>query len=396
MKSFKIFPLIIILTVFSGAFSVYHFISAQSHTCVTYRIASWNGCEPLISTAGTISTDKYSAVVNAYYSSNGADYNTLDWPALYIEYGRSDTNDFSETSDLRGQGKGTKTEGFILEGLEEGVWYQYRAALNWVGGVKYGDVKRFQAVKKIMPEEPTVTTTTSNTQTTNSTPVETKTTTTNNNTTTNNTTNTTTNSTTTTQKSTNTGTWSIFGTTRKNIAPVNEPLFKNVDERSGFKLAIDDERTEVRQGDTVTIKVRYENNNTKSFSNGSVEVYLPDQMLVTGTNKGVIDKVGNRVVISLRDFPAGAFGTATVTAQVTQPAGDLDQVMTQAGLKISDVVLKVADVNEYIGGSKNSTLGASTGNVGFLPGSIIGWVLLLVILAGMVILGRRYFMQKDY
>lgn len=394
MKSLKysskiLFTLIII----TGFLLVSQYTQAQTYNCTKAEIASWEGCEPLVQTVGTISTDKNSAVVNASYSSNGADYNTVEKPVLYIEYGKVSENDFSNLSDMTGLTKGSETVGFTLKGLDAGEWYQYRAALSWVGGVKYGEIRQFQAIKKITipTPEPVSSVTVSNTVTDS--------TNTKNITDTKNEVSTPTSQATTPSRKdsdtiVDTGVWSIFGT-KKNTTTSKEPIFKNIEERSGFKLAIDDERTEVRQGDTVTIKVRYENNNAKSFSDGSVEIYLPDQMLITTTSKGIIDKVGNRVVISLRDFPAGAFGTATVTAQVVKPVGDLDQVITQAGLKVADVILKVADVDEYISGNQNSQLGASAGAMSLLPGKLIGWILLLLVLTGAVILGRRYF-KKDY
>jgi hypothetical protein len=372
------------------------FAGAQTTSCIKLRIGSWDGCEPIVQTLGPVSTDRNSAVVNVFYSSQGADFQTRDWPQLSVEYGLISENSFDNQTELRPQGKGSNTEGFLIGGLDEGKWYQYRAVLSWVGGVKYGEIKKFQAVKKITVPTPVTTSTSSSTSTatTNSTSSSSTTT---NTTSTKPKTTATTSSSNNTGSLTSTGGFSIFGfgnSTKTNNTPTS--VFNNVDERAGFRLAIDDGKTEIRQGDTVTIKVRYENNNTKSFSNGTVEIYLPDQLAVTGTNKGIIDKVGNSVVISLRDFPAGAFGTAIVTAQATGKAGDLDQVMTQVGMKIGGVVLKVADIDEYIAGSSSSSLGASASGTGFLPASIIGWLLLLIILAAIVIIGRRYFVKKDY
>jgi cytoskeletal protein RodZ len=266
--------------------------------------------------------------------------------------------------------------------------------LSWVGGVKYGEVKKFQAIKKITVATPDTTTSTTSSSSTSSSSTNTSSSSSSTSTKPKTTTSTSSSSSS-SAASTSGGLFSLFGgSTTKTATPTS--VFNNVDERAGFRLAIDDNKTEIRQGETITIKVRYENNNVKSFSNGTVEIYLPDQLAVTGTNKGIIDKVNNSVVISLRDFPAGAFGTAIVTAQATGKAGDLDQVMTQAGMKIGGVVLKVADIDEYIAGSSSSTLGASASGVGFLPGSLIGWLLLLIILAAIVIIGRRYFVKKDY
>ena len=74
----------------------------------------------------------------------------------------------------------------------------------------------------------------------------------------------------------------------------------------------------------------------------------------------------------------------------------MDQAVSQASLKAGAVSLKVTDIDEYVGGS-GSVLGASASRgAGFLPASLIGWIVLLIVLAGIVIVGRRYFVKKDY
>ena len=397
MKSFTFFLILSLVSISSLSTIFISPVYAQT-TCIKQRIGSWDGCEPIVQTVGTVSTDKNSAVINAFYSSNGAGYNADSWPTMTIEYGLLSDGQFDNSSGRKSMPHGSDTVGFMITGLDEGKWYQYRAVLSWVGGVKYGEVKKFQAIKKITVITPDTTTTSTITSSTSSGSSTSSSTTTSSNSSTSTKPKTTTSTSSNSSSSTATtsgGLFSLFsGSTAKTDTPTS--IFNNIDERAGFRLAIDDSKTEIRQGETITIKVRYENNNVKSFSNGTVEIYVPDQLAVTGTNKGIIDKVGNSVVISLRDFPAGAFGTAIVTAQATGKAGDLDQVMTQAGMKIGGVVLKVADIDEYIAGSSSSTLGASASGVGFLPGSLIGWILLLIILAAIVIIGRRYFVKKDY
>lgn len=390
----KITTFITLFIVLAGFSVTPVFAATPSYPCenpVDY--IGWDGCEPSVELGGTISTDKYSAIVSATYASNGAAYNDFSKyaPNLSIEYGPAGTNKYNnivikctrdEGSSILNpvtciQNKGSRTSLFLIEGLTEGKKYQYRARLDWVGGTKYSNnVKEFVAVKSIMPTD-------TQTQTTTSTTTPTTT----------NTGSSVVISTTSTPKSNSTGLFGILGGTK---ATTTEPRFKNVDEMSGLKLAIDNGETQVNQGDTVTIKVRYENNSSKSYSDGMIEIYLPDQYTFESTSKGVYDKVDNVVAISLRDFPAGGFGTAIVSAKATGKAGDLDQAVSQASLKISGINLKVTDIDEYVAGS-NSLLGASASSSGsFLPASLIGWILLFIILAAIVIIGRRYFVKKDY
>jgi hypothetical protein len=132
--------------------------------------------------------------------------------------------------------------------------------------------------------------------------------------------------------------------------------------------------------------------------NSSVDIYLAPQYTFVSTTKGIYDRIDNKVSIDLREFPGGGFGTAEVTAKATAKSGDLDQAVSQAALRTPKVTLKVSDVDEYVGGnsSSNSVLGASAAGAGFLPHSIIGWLILLIVLAAIVIIGRRYFIKKDY
>lgn len=352
--------------------------------CTTVQIKSWNGCEPIIETGGVISTDKYSAVVTTNYNSMGATYNFGDSPVVTVEYGLISGGVFDKTTDSKTLRKIDPTaNSFLLTGLNDGQRYAYRAVLNWPGGIIKGEVKSFDAVKKITAAPVTVNTTT---------------------TTPNSNIPATTNTTTTTKndvvysieppKSTLGG---IFGGSTKTTT-TNNSGFSNVANQSGFRLAIDNGETKVNQGDTITIKVRYENNNTKSADNSSVDIYLAPQYTFVSTTKGIYDRIDNKVSIDLREFPGGGFGTAEVTAKATAKSGDLDQAVSQAALRTPKVTLKVSDVDEYVGGnsSSGSVLGASAAGAGFLPKSIIGWLILLIVLAAIVIIGRRYFIKKDY
>lgn len=353
--------------------------------CPIIQIRSWNGCEPTIETGGVISTDKYSAVVSASVNSLGADYNSEDAPRLSIEYGVIYGGTFDRVTEVKIIKKtDNPAQSFLLTGLEDGQKYAYRAILTWTGGTKRGEVKTFIAKKQITPTQ-----TTTNTQTSTNTQIPYT-------------------GNTTTQPVDNTPIYSadtntsvlggLFGGTKTTTKTTS--LFSNTAELSGFRLAIDNGQTQVHQGDTVTIKVRYENNNTKSADNSTVDIYLAPQYSFDSTTKGIYDRIDNKVSIDLRSFPGGAFGTAVITAKATGKAGDLDQAVSQAALRTPKVTLKVTDIDEYVAGSgsssSNSVLGASVSGSGFLPSTILGWLLVLIILAAIVIVGRRYFIKKDY
>ena len=375
--------LLIALLVISGSWNPV-VTSAAAACAEPVTIASWEGCEPTVRTMGNkTEPNTDSAVVTVFYTSNGADYNTSDRPMISVEYG-SDLSALTQTTDPISVPPGSQTIGFLLKDLRRGQTYYYRAVLSWVGGSKNGDI---QQVKWATAS----TTTTGSAASTNST-IDGSTAVAG--------------STTTADTSDDyilrptapsTGLFGMFGTKKATTATTTTSRFKNVDEKSGFKLAIDDGVTKVAQGDTVTLKVRYENNNAKSYSDGVINIYLPDQYIVDTTNKGIHDKVDNMVSISLKEFPAGGFGTAIVIAKATGRSGDLDQAVSQASLTVGTVTLKVTDIDEYgAGDGSGNGLGASASGTGFLPGKLIGWILLLIVLAAIVIIGRRYFAKKDY
>lgn len=368
--------LIIATLLLSGSLTPVIALAQITQNCANpVKIASWDGCEPVVTTLGVISSDRYSAIVSAFYSDNGADYNTSDIPSLSIEYGLNSEGTFSNSSESRPENGGSETISFKLDGLIDGQKYQYRAVLNWVGGTKYGQIKTFTAQKQIAGSGTATPATTTASETlaeevvipapTVPTPT--------------------------------TGLFGWLSGNKKTTTTTVASQFKNVDEKSGLKLAIDNGQTQVSNGDTVTIKVRYENNSTKSYRDGVLDIYLPDQYVVESTNKGIHDKVDNMVSISLKDFPAGAFGTAIVIANASGKSGNLDQAVSQASLKIGTIALKVTDIDEYnADGGSGNVLGASASGTGFLPGKLIGWILLLIVLAAIVIIGRRYFAKKDY
>jgi hypothetical protein len=349
----------------------------QVTNCNRVKIASWDGCPPEISTSGVVSTDQYSAIVKATYTSNGANYNVVDQPHLFIEYGLYSNGNFDMTSDTHAQTKGSRTDSFLLNGLREGQRYYYHAVLTWPGGRIEGETKVLTATKQTLG--------------TGSSPATTNT-----------------GTTTGTQTTTVIGDTSpgpifgggLFGTKKTTTTTTSTSQFKNLEEKNGFRLAIDDGVTKVAQGEQVNLKVRYENNNTKSATGAVVKVYLAPQFTFVSTTKGIYDRVDNMVTIDLRDFTAGGFGTVIITANATGKPGDLDQAISQATLSVSGNTLKVMDIDEYsdqAGKTKSgNVLGASATGSGFLPSSIVGWVLLLVVLAIIVIVGRRYFVKKDY
>ena len=387
MKKLALLPIIFGIAFTTAIAPLSHVVYAE---CTTVKISSWNGCEPIIETGGVISTDKYSAVVSASLNIMGADYNGEDSPTIAIEYGLISGGTFDRVTEPKARSRtGSPSISFLLSGLEDGQKYAYRAVLQWPGGTKRGEVKSFYAKKQIMPSEPAAnptgtgsnsqipaTTTPATTASDDNTVVY--------------------SANPTTPKSTNTGILGgLFGSKSTTTTKSNS-AFSNTAEQSGFRLAIDNGKTEIRQGDTMTIKVRYENNNSKSADGSVVDIYLAPQYSFESTTKGIYDRIDNKITIDLRQFPGGAFGTAVITAQATAKGGDLDQAVSQAALRTPKVTLKVADIDVYVAGSNNSTLGASASGTGFLPQSILGWLLVLIILAALVIIGRRYFIKKDY
>jgi hypothetical protein len=384
---------------------------AQSSTCFKPEGDKWRGCEPKISTENVVSTTAYSAIVKASYSSSGADYNAEYSPSLTVEYGKiipGQVSDFDKvakpSSGSEYMAKGNRTLDFVLPNLEDGEKYAYRARLEWIGDTKYGEAKFFYARKAITPTEPSNPTTTTTTPSSQI-PANTTSGTTSSGSTSGSTTGTSSGSGSTkpaasttvySTKPTVTPLGSLFGS-GSSTTTTDSSGTNNVMEKSGFRLAIDNGETRVSQGDSVTIKVRYENNNSKSYDNGVVDIYLAPQYTFASTNKGIHDRIDNKVTISLREFPGGGFGTAIITAKATGKPGELDQAVSQAALRINKLVLKVSDIDEYSAGSGSSnTLGASASGASFLPASIVGWLLLLIIIAAIIILGRRYFMKKDY
>ena len=256
-------------------------------------IASWEGCEPTIRTMGNkTEPNTNSAVVSVFFTSNGADYNTSDRPLVSVEYG-SDLSELNQTTDPLSVPPGSQTVGFLLENLRKGQPYYYRAVLSWVGGSKNGDIQQIKwataSTNNTAGATTTNTTTNSNSTIDGSTFVNGATTTA--------ATTDTSNQYIVRPTAPSTGIFGIFGTkkTTTTAATTTTSRFKNVDEKSGFKLAIDDGVTKVSQGDTVTLKVRYENNNAKSYNDGVINIYLPDQYIVDTTNKGIHDKVDNMV-----------------------------------------------------------------------------------------------------
>ncbi len=348
------------------------FAFAQSQqSCRVYTLNTWKGCAPIVETAGVISTDKYSAVVQAFFSSNDATFTIYDYPELGIEFSSVKDGDFKYATKLEKQQPGVRNQSFLLNGLTEGEVYIYRAVLYWTGGVEYGTTKEFVVGQKKMGSGGSVTETVTDRPITSSS-----------------------NSNISPDSGVNLSPFgNLFG--NKSTQQTKKTIYHQTDEKSGFTLAIDNGESLIRQGDTVTTKVRYENNNTRSYNNATVEIFFPKEYSVDSTNKGIVDRVSNKVIVSIDQFPAGGYGTIIATARATGKVGNIDQVLTQSTLTVGSVKLAVTDADEYGEGSVRKTQNSVSG-IGFLPGTLIGWIVLLIVLALIVVIGRRYFIKKDY
>lgn len=381
----------VIISLFTGLVllgSASYVLFAQEN-CTQISIKNWNGCRPVVETGGVTSTDKYSAVVQAYYSSQGGSYSSSNRPALAIEFGLEDDGIFDRVTVSSNQMQGARTEAFLLNGLTEGKTYMYRAVLNWAGGIEYGNIKLVTPNVKKLGSGGSNTATDIPSNSTSSTGTNSSG---NNSTSTGNSSNNSTGS------SSNQGvSFSPFGNLfgNKTNTTTKKSIYSQTDEKSGFKLAIDNGESLIRQGDVITTKVRYENNNSKSYSNAQIELFFPKEYSVDSTNKGIVDRANNKVVVSVDDFPAGGYGTIIATARATGRLGNIDQVLTQATLTVGSVRLSVTDADEYGEGTARKTQNSVSGT-GFVPGTLIGWILLLIVLALIVVIGRRYFIKKDY
>jgi hypothetical protein len=167
-----------------------------------------------------------------------------------------------------------------------------------------------------------------------------------------------------------------------------------------IKLMIDNRRETVSSGRDITYDVSWENLTTRTMKNLVIEVNFPTQMSVLDTDRGSIERNKNAVIYQIDTLGSRETGTMRITTDVTGNLKEGDPVVAQAiaafeNPKTSATENAIAyDADTFSTNRSGSVLGASLFGLDFLPSSLAGWLIILLIILVIVILAHSYVVRQ--
>ena len=307
----------------------------------------WNGYQcvtnqttnnaPSVSTLGTISVGGSVAIIDGYYSANGCSVSTS------FQYGTSQNFGSTTVEVTRGTNSGSMAQS--ISGLTPGVTYYYRAVARNCVSTVYGDTRSFQ-----------------------------------------------------TQALTTNDTTIIRTVYTNNTNTNNTNTVGGLGGSSFIKLMIDNHRQTVSGGRDISYEVSWQNLTKSTLKKLVLEVNFPTQMSVIDTDHGSLERNKNTVVYEIDSLGPLESGSMIITTQVTGNLREGDPVVAQAIMafenpKTSATENAIAyDADTF--STTGSALGASLFGLGFLPTSLIGWLIILLIIILIVLLARHYMNQN--
>lgn len=193
---------------------------------------------------------------------------------------------------------------------------------------------------------------------------------------------------------------SIRSFTTSNNTVNDTVIIQNVTTGTGgnafVKLMITNNRESVRANKEMDYEVSWENVSGRDLKNIVLEINFPDQVSVIDTDRGQIKREAHSVVYKIDTLDKAEKGDMTIAAEVTSGLRDGDPVVAQAILAFENPKTGTAenaiayDADEFSTLNSGSVLGASLFGLDFLPTSLAGWLLVLLLLAVLVILGHSY------
>ncbi len=158
-------------------------------------------------------------------------------------------------------------------------------------------------------------------------------------------------------------------------------------------LTISADKDEIMQGDTVEYLVSYKNTSTKNFENTVLTVQLPSEITFDEANFGTIDG-DNTLTFKSDTLIPDQIGSITVKGHVNgkaNPGGILITTATMIynlpGSTVEQDEIAYT-VNHVIEG-ENLAAASIFGSGKFLPTTLIGWLALILVLMGIVTIGKR-------
>lgn len=166
---------------------------------------------------------------------------------------------------------------------------------------------------------------------------------------------------------------------------------------SFIKLMITNNREMVRSAKETTYDVAWENVSGRDLQNLVLEVNFPTQVTVVDTDHGSIKRDAHSVVYKIGDLAKKEKGDMSIVIDAAGNLRDGDPVVAQAIMAFENPKTAATenaiayDADEFsTAAATGSAFGASVFGLGFLPTSLAGWLLILLILLVIALLVHSY------
>ena len=162
---------------------------------------------------------------------------------------------------------------------------------------------------------------------------------------------------------------------------------------SAITLSISSDRDNVSRGDRVIFTVNYRNTKTsESLHDVAVRVVLPGELSYVDSSRGYYNTKDRTLTVDLKTLEPGEAGSFTVETRVDNAIESgkvvvvsVDMVYTRANNTQEEAIAYVLLNGDYYqsSGAMAPIFGSS-----FLPNTLLGWLLLILIILGLGILSR--------
>ncbi len=340
----------------SGTMSV----SPQNST--TYRInVSGNGCSNTKSftiSVNEIQNARPQAIttVASILSSTAAQLNGIAVPnttssatTAWFEWGPSTNVQYRTTAKTVGSGSNSLPYSDVVNGLVPGTTYYYRAVVQNQNGTAYGDIVSFRTQQRIVAGSTVVTQPT-------------------------------------------------------RVIVQSQTVRDSVSAQSAaslLELRIESAYDHMCIEGEIEYVVTYRNISTITLEDTVLRLALPRELTYTGADRGTFDPLENILTLDIGRVQPGEQGTVTIRARVNQNAirGNLT-VMTATVVYTNPNTRAQEDAIAYslitVSDECPTVLGASVFGFGsFLPDTLLEWLLLILVILGLILLGRNLYKKKE-
>lgn len=167
-------------------------------------------------------------------------------------------------------------------------------------------------------------------------------------------------------------------------------------------IKIENRFEDVAVGDTIDYMVTYENISSRTLQKAVIEVAFPKEVKFVRSADGEYDDKRHVLVIPLGTLAPGDEGTIAIDGKVLSAAKSKDALLTNALLKYTNPVTTVQEeaiayVINKVQKENSNSLGAASifGDGGFLPTTLLGWLFLVLVILGLVVLGRNLYNKNQ-